>query len=139
MTANWNGLHPGNTAAGYYYNTYPLPTSSNTASQLLTWDFVNLAPYQCRTIYVDFNTPINMGLMPGMSVVQNVNITPVAGDATPSNNIASLNDSITSSWDPNDKAVYPAGQMSTDEKIIITPFDSKTKGMDPPTEWLFET
>ena len=32
--------------------------------------------------------------------------------------------------DPNDKAVYPAGQMSTDEKIIITPFDSKTKGMD---------
>lgn len=106
----------GNTAAGYYYNTYPLPTSSNTASQLLTWDFVNLAPYQCRTIYVDFNTPINMGLMPGMPVVQNVNITPVAGDATPSNNIASLNDSITSSWDPNDKAVYPAGQMSTDEK-----------------------
>jgi hypothetical protein len=106
----------GNTAAGYFFNTYPLPTSSNTASQLLTWDFVNLAPYQCRTIYVDFNTPINMGLMPGMPVVQNVNITPVAGDATPSNNIASLNDSITSSWDPNDKAVYPAGQMSTDEK-----------------------
>ena len=106
----------GNTAAGYSYNTYPLPTLSNTASQLLTWDFVNLAPYQCRTIYVDFNTPINMGLMPGMPVVQNVNITPVAGDATPSNNIASLNDSITSSWDPNDKAVYPAGQMSTDEK-----------------------
>ena len=106
----------GNTAAGYYYNTYPLPTSSNTASQLLTWDFVNLAPYQCRTIYVDFNTPINMGLMPGMPVVQNVKFTPVAGDATPSNNIASLNDSITSSWDPNDKAVYPAGQMSTDEK-----------------------
>lgn len=106
----------GNTAAGYPYSTYPLPTSSNTASQLLTWDFVNLAPYQCRTIYVDFNTPINMGLMPGMPVVQNVNITPVAGDATPSNNIASLNDSITSSWDPNDKAVYPAGQMSTDEK-----------------------
>lgn len=106
----------GNTAAGNYYNTYPLPTSSNTVSQVLTWDFVNLAPYQCRTIYVDFNTPINMGLMPGMPVVQNVNITPVAGDATPSNNIASLNDSITSSWDPNDKAVYPAGQMSTDEK-----------------------
>ena len=106
----------GNTAAGNFFNTYPLPTSSNTASQLLTWDFVNLAPYQCRTIYVDFNTPINMGLMPGMPVVQNVNITPVAGDATPSNNIASLNDSITSSWDPNDKAVYPAGQMSTDEK-----------------------
>ena len=78
----------GNTAAGYYYNTYPLPTSSNTASQLLSWDFVNLAPYQCRSFYVDFNTPINMGLMPGMPVVQNVNITPVAGDATPSNNIA---------------------------------------------------
>lgn len=98
-------------------NLDPAPTtqSGNTA----TWDFTNLAPGTCQTIYADFDAPASMVL--GTFVTTGATITPIAGDINPANNIDTTHQVVVGSWDPNAKEVAPyAGLTDPDEINKLT-------------------
>jgi uncharacterized repeat protein (TIGR01451 family) len=80
----------------------PAVTTQSTGS--LVWAYTNLQPFETRTIDIRFNLlppPVNNN---GETLSFNCNITPLAGDETPRDNSFSLKQTITGSFDPNDKA-----------------------------------
>ena len=91
-------------------NTTPLPDTTGNSYTVngnivtyqisgpdLTWSF-------CIPTYVSVNSQI------GDSVCITMNITPTVGDANPANNSKTFCFEVRNSYDPNDKAVSPAGE-----------------------------
>lgn len=105
----------GTTPSGYFITNNDVPSSHDAVNHILTYDFVNLQAGQCMYLDVDYETPIGTGLMPGDPVLIDATVNPIPGDITPSNNVTYLAKFITSSWDPNDKAVAPEGDITVDE------------------------
>lgn len=105
----------GTTPSGIAISNNDVPTSHDAINHTLTYDFTNLLPGQCVYLDVDFETPINTGLLPGDPIFIDAVVNPIPGDVTPSNNTAYLAKQITSSWDPNDKAVSPDGDITVDD------------------------
>ena len=83
---------------------------TNTA----TYNYTGLLSGQCRNIYLDLTTPVSLPLF--TAVDYNATVYPITGDVTPANNVAYMFDTCSSSWDPNDKSVYPQGGMTVDQK-----------------------
>ncbi|MCB9225809.1 MAG: T9SS type A sorting domain-containing protein [Chitinophagales bacterium] len=102
-------------ANGWSLYNYPLPDNHNASSNVLTYNFSNLTPGQCNYITITYETDPNAGLMPGDPINMDAVVNPIPGDVTPNNNVAYYQDSVTSSWDPNDKAVYPVGDITVDD------------------------
>ncbi|MDA8980538.1 T9SS type A sorting domain-containing protein, partial [Chitinophagales bacterium] len=105
----------GTTPSGYSITNNDVPTSHDSVNHILTYDFSNLLPGQCAYLDVDYETPINTGLMPGDPILIDATVNPIPGDVTPANNVTYLSKVITSSWDPNDKAVSPDGDITVDQ------------------------
>ena len=105
----------GTTPSGYSITNNDVPTSHDSVNHILTYDFTNLLPGQCAYLDVDYETPINTGLMPGDPILIDATVNPIPGDVTPANNVTYLSKVITSSWDPNDKAVSPDGDITVDQ------------------------
>jgi hypothetical protein len=81
----------------------------NTGNQL-SWNY-SLPPNGQKNIYVSF---LMLTTAVGGQVLSDTIIAePVAGDSTPFNNIYFLTDTVMASLDPNDKAVFPAGPVSS--------------------------
>ena len=89
-------------------------TSHDAVNHTLTWSFTNLAPGACYTVYPDFTTATTAVLGSIMSNIVVVN--PIPGDVTPANNTAYVLDTVVGSWDPNDKAVFPNGDITVNDK-----------------------
>lgn len=104
----------GTTPSGHTINN-DVPSLHDAANNMLVYDFVGLMPGQCVYLDVDYETPIGTGLMPGDPILIDAVVNPIPGDVTPTNNTAYLNRVITSSWDPNDKAVSPEGDITVDD------------------------
>jgi uncharacterized repeat protein (TIGR01451 family) len=85
---------PDTTGAGYTIvgNTVVLPIGSPD----LYWSFC-------------FPVTVAVGAQIGDSVCITMNLTPVAGDSFPANNVTTHCFPVRNSWDPNDKYVEPAG------------------------------
>lgn len=83
-------------------------------NRTLTWSFSNLMPGQCTSVWPDFVTSNSAALGTLMNITAVVN--PIPGDVTPANNTAYLMDTVVGSWDPNDKAVYPNGNITQEQK-----------------------
>lgn len=102
-----------NTPAGTLQITFPpdltpLPDSANSytiAGNTITFSFNAGGNYWSLHIPVQVN--INAVIGSNQCIIANVS--PVIGDADPANNIVSFCTPITSSFDPNDKKVSPAG------------------------------
>lgn len=105
----------GVTPSGHNINNNSVPTTHDAANHTLTYNFSNLQPGQCVHLDIDYETPINTGLMPGDPIVIDATVNPIAGDLTPNNNVTYLARQIVSSWDPNDKAVFPDGDITIDD------------------------
>lgn len=90
--------------------------SYSLSGNVFTWNLGTLAAYSTNVISVRLNTPVTMPL--GTAVVDSVWIEPTAGDCLSSNNVATYNDTCVGSWDPNDKAAYPANNIDTSVKWI---------------------
>lgn len=86
------------------------PISHDVANRLLTFSYTNAMPGTSNDIYIDLTASPTLQL--GVLSEDTVWVDPVAGDVTPENNIALVADSVTGSWDPNDKAVSPKGTGS---------------------------
>ncbi|MFD0963030.1 T9SS type A sorting domain-containing protein [Pseudofulvibacter geojedonensis] len=83
------------------------PAETNQTSGVLSWNYTNIEPFETRTIDFTMNintptdstNPVNEGDV--LNYVATVN--PVAGDETPEDNVATLNQTVVNSYDPNDK------------------------------------
>lgn len=87
--------------------TTPLPVSYVTST--VTWNYSALAPLETRTIKVTMFDPTTdvIGRVATSSALGN----PVATDAVPADNSASINQTVVAPYDPNSKIVMPAGNL----------------------------
>jgi uncharacterized repeat protein (TIGR01451 family) len=92
--------------------TSATPTPNNNGSPILRFDYLNLPPSMSRDIDVRFlvSTTVSNGTILKTYVTGN----PIAGDFNAANNIDSLSHLVTGSYDPNDKTVTPAGDLTPD-------------------------
>ena len=90
------------------YNVFPAPAS--VIGNSITW---NLTPISMMTPTWNFSVELDTSiwLIPGDTVQTRIMITPVAGDADTSNNVIIRADTVKSSFDPNEMAVYPTGNI----------------------------
>lgn len=91
------------------------PATSASSSGSLTWNFVNLKPFEHNEIEVKLNlngpmeTPaINLGDILTYSVA----ITPSTGDDTPADNAFMLNQTVIGSYDPNNVICLEGANVS---------------------------
>ena len=98
--------------------TYIFGSSANAVNDAvnhtLTWTFTNLMPGHCVYLGPDFTTSTSAVL--GTTMNNTIVINPISGDVTPANNVAYVIDTVVGSWDPNDKAVYPNGNITPEIK-----------------------
>ena len=85
----------------------PPATTIDTVAHIITWNVGVVQPGVSGWIWVDFVTSCTV--LAGDAAFNAVTIQPIAGDAVPANNIDTLHQIATSSWDPNDKQVSPSG------------------------------
>lgn len=92
-----------------YLSATPTPDYIN--GDTLVWDYTNLVNnynyYYSSCIRVDVATDTTAQI--GDSICVDMLITPQSGDADPSNNMSTTCLEVRASYDPNDKAVTPAG------------------------------
>ncbi len=92
--------------------TYVLsqPAASSYNNPLVTWNFLNLQPFETRYLFVDFWVP--PGTPNGTMINQVATVNPIINDTTPLNNKDSVTEFIVGSYDPNNKSVFPSGGIS---------------------------
>ncbi len=91
------------------------PVTATQSTNLLTWTYSNLAPFESRTIDIKFNLlpPPSNNINDTLNLT--ANITPLAGDGTPGDNGFITRQVILGSFDPNDKSCLEgAGILVTD-------------------------
>jgi Leucine-rich repeat (LRR) protein len=92
------------------------PVISSQATNNLSWDFTNLAPFETKEIALtlNVNTPAeSLAVNGGDVLAYTATITSAATDETPIDNTFTLNQTVVNSFDPNDKTCL--------EGDIITP------------------
>lgn len=68
-----------------------------------TYNFINLLPFEVRTMTVTMQVPTIPTVTLGDLLTNSVAITPLTGDVVPANNAASVSQIVIGSYDPNDK------------------------------------
>ena len=86
------------------------PNYSAVSVDTLKWNYSNLLPWETRTILVCMQPDTFYFI--GQQVQVMADITPFASDANQTNNLDTLTDWISTSFDPNDKLVSPAGPFT---------------------------
>lgn len=89
------------------------PSQNSSSAGTLTWNYTNLLPFEERYIDLSLNVlippTVNVNDLLAFTVVAN----PTAGDNVPLNNTMSWNQTVRSSFDPNDKTVIEGSTIST--------------------------
>ena len=83
-----------------------IPATNSLSFGLLSWDYVNLLPFETKTIEVKMNVNSPMETPPviiGDQLDFAVTINPLTGDEFLGDNIKSLKQIVVGSYDPNDK------------------------------------
>lgn len=99
-----------------YNNASPSPASYNIGTQTVNWNVGTINPNQWKYFYVYQTLPPSAVTQIGDSVFCNATVSIPGVDIDMSNNTYLASRLITGSYDPNDKAVTPAGE--TDEGRI---------------------
>ena len=109
------------------------PVSNDTASRLATFSFSNLLPGSADNISISLIADTNLQI--GTLAEDTAWISPTAGDMNVADNISFVNDTVTGSWDPNEKSVSPKGEgregivpTSTKEVSYIIHFQNTGNG-----------
>ncbi len=88
------------------------PTQNSSTASTLTWNYTNLLPFEYRYIDLSLNVlippTVNVNDVLAFTVVAN----PTAGDNVPANNTLSWNQTVRSSFDPNDKTVIEGATIT---------------------------
>ncbi|MEM6720028.1 MAG: T9SS type A sorting domain-containing protein [Bacteroidota bacterium] len=93
------------------------PMTDSQATNTLTWNYTNLAPFESGSIdfTMNINSPIEVPAVNGDDVLAfEATINPVVGDETPSDNIMVLQQTVVNSFDPNDISCLEGETVTTD-------------------------
>ncbi len=106
------------TFPGFMTSLLPTTVAGNT----LTWNLPAMAPNSNRFIDVWLSRTSIMGLplIPGDTVTTHISLSPTSGDTNPANNNIVRNDTVRTSYDPNDIAVTPEGYILPCTKLTYT-------------------
>jgi hypothetical protein len=111
--------------------TSSAPAAASYTYPNLSWNIGTLNPGQSGYIYTYFTVPtIGSGGFLGRVLNYSVQIDPVAGDTTPVNNYSNASTIIIGSWDPNDKAVTPAGNILANDSVLHYKIQFQNTGTD---------
>jgi Leucine-rich repeat (LRR) protein len=98
---------------------YAYPSMPNQTLNNLNWSYANLLPFESRTISFTLNVNSPMEI-PSVNIGDILNFTasinPIADDETIADNTASLTQTVTGSFDPNDKTCLE-GNTITPEMV----------------------
>lgn len=87
-----------------------MPVPLSVVGNTITWDLPALQVGEARQIDLVAHTDSTVDL--GTPLVQTAEVGPVASDATPSDNMSTVNTEVFGSFDPNDKQVQPVALSS---------------------------
>ncbi|HKR03149.1 MAG TPA: T9SS type A sorting domain-containing protein, partial [Bacteroidia bacterium] len=92
----------------FQHSQYLIFDSASLAPSYLSpdsaiWNFASLSPYWQQGIIIYMH--VDVAAPAGATILSSATIEPVAGDANAADNYSSCNNTITSSYDPNDKTV----------------------------------
>ncbi len=87
----------------------PAQSSVNASTRTVSWNFSNLAPGACRNYWVVFDASTTVTV--GQHIFMLANVTTTNCNETDfTNNVDTVHQDATASWDPNNKLVLPAGE-----------------------------
>jgi uncharacterized repeat protein (TIGR01451 family) len=89
------------------------PTQNSNVASTITWNYTNLLPFEYRYIDLSLNVLIPPTVNVNDSLAFTVVANPTAGDNVPTNNTLSWNQTVRSSFDPNDKTVIEGATITT--------------------------
>lgn len=89
-----------------------VPSQNSSTANTLTWNYTNLLPFQWQYISLSFNVLTPPTVNTNDILTFTVNGNPTAGDNNITNNTYSWNQTVRSSFDPNDKTVIEGTQIS---------------------------
>ncbi|MBS1774087.1 MAG: T9SS type A sorting domain-containing protein [Bacteroidetes bacterium] len=92
---------------------YAYPTPTSVSGNTIVWTLPNVSAFANYHIFVHFERSgsSTTWLTPGDTIQTSFYLTPTAGDMNTSNNTVIRVDTVKSSFDPNDKTVYPSGNI----------------------------
>lgn len=88
-----------------FSNANPTQTSHNASTHTISWALNNLLPGQCEYYWVDFDANTNITIGQFAFTLANV-ITSGCQDINMANNVDTIHQNVTGSWDPNNKLAY---------------------------------
>jgi uncharacterized delta-60 repeat protein len=94
------------------------PVASTSSTNVRTWNFTNLNPYETREVLItlNLNTPVETPPLNGGSVLNyTTTISSAQTDETPNDNTFTLNQTVVNSYDPNDKTCTFGPTVGTDK------------------------
>lgn len=97
-----------------------IPTPSNVTGNTITWNLNNLGLGLASPIFLYADTATGANITVGDTICNYATITPTTGDVNTVNNNVVRCDRVRASWDPNDKHVYPAGDIDPGTKLTYT-------------------
>jgi hypothetical protein len=107
------------------------PVFASYAYPALSWNIGTLNPGQTGNILIDYTVPvISAGGYLGRVLTYTAQIDPAGGDQTPANNSTVSTTAITGSYDPNDKAVSPSGDILASDSILNYTIRFQNSGTD---------
>ncbi|MCS6934285.1 MAG: T9SS type A sorting domain-containing protein [Chitinophagales bacterium] len=105
------GSMPASGTANFFYDnalTYnyssPAHTSHNASTKTISWNFTNLLPGQSKYYWISFTSNTNLTI--GQPVFTLVNANPNCNDVYYNNNVDTIHQTVSASWDPNNKLAY---------------------------------
>lgn len=107
----------------------PLPTH-NAAARTLSWVVSNVGNWSYRGAC---HFTVSAATPPGYLLQSDFWITPTVGDCDSSNNHMHFSELVTSSMDPNEKEVEPAGAIQEEDSVLTYTIHFQNTGTD--TTW----
>jgi len=92
----------------YNYSS-PAATSQNSTTYTASWALNNLNPGTCQYYYVSLTADSNLVTGQFIFTLATVNLTGCQ-DVNQANNVDTVHQNVTASWDPNNKQVSPLGE-----------------------------
>lgn len=101
-----------------YKSASPAPASVN--GNVITWNVTGLTLNNIKQFVISADTATGANVQINDTVCNYATITPTSGDVNTNNNSITQCDEVRASWDPNDKHVYPAGDIAPGTKLTYT-------------------
>lgn len=100
-----------------FISASPAQASINTTTHTITWNIPTLATGDCDYIWIDFDASASYNI--GDNTYESAYVIPTNGtDIDMSNNVDTVHQIVTGSWDPNNKLSVETNTTNPNEQII---------------------